>query len=286
MPEDLIVFPLVPDLPEDWVIDSIITPNGTEVGLTERYGYNYLMKMVNKSLKAVNQVDARITTSIANLEAIPKGIVAMWAGELINIPTGWKLCDGLEGRPNMLARFIRGIQTSATNPGTTGGADTLTLSAANLPSHNHSIGTHTHSETSHSHAIAHSHTISGTIGSVGEHAHNYLSRFDNSLISMGGYKNSDGGYPTIGGIPSATYSQYNVWIGSSYSGMHSSLNTAYAASHTHSFGGSANSYNGNTGTASGGNTGANAASDTGDTGTGQSFDIKPAYYEIAFIIKV
>ena len=80
MPEELIVFPLVPDLPEDWVIDSIITPNGTEVGLAERYGYNYLMKMVNKSLKAVNQVDARITTSIANLEAIPKGIVAMWAG--------------------------------------------------------------------------------------------------------------------------------------------------------------------------------------------------------------
>ena len=256
MPEELIVFPLVPDLPEDWVIDSIITPNGTEVGLAERYGYNYLMKMVNKSLKAVNQVDARITTSIANLEAIPKGIVAMWAGELINIPTGWKLCDGLEGRPNMLARFIRGIQTSATNPGTTGGSDTVTITTNNLPAHVHTIA-HTHG------------AITGALSSAGSHAHTihtdaygraayYLVVEQTANITTFPCQNpGSSDYYTVG--------SYNV------SQCYYSKNLNAAGDHSHTLSGaSVPAYSGNSGSA----------------GAGQSLDIRPAYYEIAFIIKV
>ena len=35
------------DLPENWTQGQTISPNGTEVGLTEKHGYNYLMKQVN-----------------------------------------------------------------------------------------------------------------------------------------------------------------------------------------------------------------------------------------------
>lgn len=35
------------NLPEDWTIDQIVSPGGTEAGLTPYHGYNYLMKMVN-----------------------------------------------------------------------------------------------------------------------------------------------------------------------------------------------------------------------------------------------
>lgn len=44
------------DLPENWTQGEIISPNGTEVGLTEQHGYNYLMKQVNATQNEVNNV--------------------------------------------------------------------------------------------------------------------------------------------------------------------------------------------------------------------------------------
>ena len=78
---------------------------------------------------------------------VPLGVIQIWAGTLSTIPNGWNLCDGLSGRPNLLTRFIRGVQTSATNPGIIGGQATVTLNITQMPSHTHSItggGTHNH----------------------------------------------------------------------------------------------------------------------------------------------
>ena len=44
------------DLPENWTQGQIISPNGTEVGLTGKHGYNYLMQQVNATQEAVNEV--------------------------------------------------------------------------------------------------------------------------------------------------------------------------------------------------------------------------------------
>lgn len=69
--------------------------------------------------------------------------IRMWSGLLANIPTGWKLCDGAGGTPNLVGKFIRGVNTSVTNPGTTGGSDTITLTTNNLPSHSHTFNGYT-----------------------------------------------------------------------------------------------------------------------------------------------
>lgn len=45
------------DLPENWTQGQTISPNGTEVGLTEQYGYNYLMKQVNDTQTEVNNIN-------------------------------------------------------------------------------------------------------------------------------------------------------------------------------------------------------------------------------------
>lgn len=79
--------------------------------------------------------------------AVATGLIIIWTGTLANIPSGWDLCDGGGGRPNLRSRFVRGINTSSTNPGTVGGSvtHTHTISTNN---HNHSItsaGGHTHS---------------------------------------------------------------------------------------------------------------------------------------------
>ena len=44
------------DLPENWQTNEIISPEGTEVGLTPQHGYNYLMKQVNDAQKSINNI--------------------------------------------------------------------------------------------------------------------------------------------------------------------------------------------------------------------------------------
>ena len=61
----------------------------------------------------------------------------MWAGLLANVPSGWALCNGQNGTPDLRDRFVVGAANGA-NPGATGG----------VASHQHAahtgIITHTH----------------------------------------------------------------------------------------------------------------------------------------------
>lgn len=56
MAENPIKSPLPADLPTDWSIGQTVGPDGTDVGLSERHGYNYLSKQVNAAQKAVNAI--------------------------------------------------------------------------------------------------------------------------------------------------------------------------------------------------------------------------------------
>ena len=60
------------------------------------------------------------TPSVAEA-VVPSGVIAMWHGTIANIPSGWVVCDGNNSTPNLLAKFVEGIATAATNPGATGG---------------------------------------------------------------------------------------------------------------------------------------------------------------------
>lgn len=60
------------------------------------------------------------------MAAIPSGMIAMWHGSLASIPAGWVLCDGTNGTPNLIDKFVQGVATSGTNPGATGGATNKT----------------------------------------------------------------------------------------------------------------------------------------------------------------
>jgi len=74
--------------------------------------------------------------------AIPIGGIIMWSGTTSNIPAGWALCDGqtVNGHttPNLKGRFIVGAGGSY-SPGNTGGAERVTLTINEMPSHNHGI---------------------------------------------------------------------------------------------------------------------------------------------------
>ena len=86
---------------------------------------------------------------------IPRGIISMWSGSLQTIPNGWHLCDGTNGTPNLIDRFIVGAGSSYST-GQTGGSNSAVTDDAG--SHNHSGATTSHQLTV-DELPAHSHTI-------------------------------------------------------------------------------------------------------------------------------
>lgn len=53
-----ITVPLPADLPENWTEWQTVAPDGTDAGLTEQHGYNYLMEQVNAAQRALQQIAA------------------------------------------------------------------------------------------------------------------------------------------------------------------------------------------------------------------------------------
>ena len=75
------------------------------------------------------------------------GMIMMWSGTEAAIPSGWVMCDGNNGTPDLRARFIVGHGSGYTS-GTTGGVLTTQLNGNHLPQHSHSFSgsnTHNHS---------------------------------------------------------------------------------------------------------------------------------------------
>ena len=97
--------------------------------------------------------------------AVVAGIIIIWTGLIANIPTGFSLCDGGSGRPDLRSKFTRGAPNGI-NPGTTGGATTHTHTQQNTDithSHNASDSQGTHSHTFSAFTGTHTHgTITGT----------------------------------------------------------------------------------------------------------------------------
>lgn len=140
------------------------------------------------------------TTSDLNTRLMPSGGIIMWSGAIVSIPSGWYLCNGANGTPDLRDRFVVGAGTTYAM-GATGGAATVTLTTAQIPAHTHTVsgttstdGAHTHTEQNYSSngtgdgsgpgasccggsivnsgvqtlsAGSHSHTFSGTTSSVG-----------------------------------------------------------------------------------------------------------------------
>lgn len=81
-------------------------------------------------------------TVIAGTSLIPTGLIAMWSGTIATIPSGWGLCDGAGGRPDLRDKFVRGAAAGA-NAGTLGGVDSTTHVSGGSHTHN-AIADHPH----------------------------------------------------------------------------------------------------------------------------------------------
>ena len=145
----------------------------------------------------------------------------MWSGSVASIPSGWYLCDGNNGTPDLRNRFIVGAQEDDSGVAKTNVTGSLTQSGnGSIPQHSHGItGLSTSSEGAHSHTIrtttqadagstsaivasivnrdtdvknytttggsAHSHTLSGTIDNYGTGSTNIAVYYALAFIMKG-----------------------------------------------------------------------------------------------------
>ena len=104
--------------------DERITTNTTDIAAN------------TKKKKNINEKITNIKTNITALQdAMPVGSIVMFNGKAEEIPSGWAICDGTNGTPNLIDRFI----LASTYAGGTGGKSQVTLTVSQLPPHKHRL---------------------------------------------------------------------------------------------------------------------------------------------------
>ena len=76
-------------------------------------------------------------SGLSGIESFVTGMIILWYGNTGNIPSGFVLCDGNNNTPDLRSKFVVGAGSPDYTPGSTGGSSSVTLSTAQIPSHNH-----------------------------------------------------------------------------------------------------------------------------------------------------
>jgi microcystin-dependent protein len=91
---------------------------------------------------ALNNSGILFNNGTTQVTAVPSGSIVVWSGSAGAIPTGWLLCDGTNGTPDLRNRFIVGAGNLYGVGATGGSADAIVVSHTHTatvtdPGHNH-----------------------------------------------------------------------------------------------------------------------------------------------------
>jgi hypothetical protein len=206
-----------------------------------------LLDGVTATTAEINTLDG-IDTAGTGFGYVPQGGIIMWSGSVASIPTGWFLCDGTNGTPNLQNRFIVGAGDTHA-PGATGGADSVTLAETNLPSHTHSFSATTGDGGAHTHAAI--------TDPAGAHTHLTMHTQSGNVFGYDAFTHSGLFIDTTG-----TAQTLQAALTSGIGNHIHIVSVTPAPDHTHTVSGT-----------------------TEATGSGTAFDNRPAFYALAFIMK-
>jgi hypothetical protein len=234
------------------------------IGTTDPGSYRL---RVDGGLKSTSMEVAGVTNA-----HIPSGAIAIWHGLIASIPTGWYLCNGSNGTPDLRDKMIRAATgDAAPSPTVLGagasGSNSVTMSADQLPTHNHQVSTNGANST-HAHYFDGSNAPHGH-GSQqsGRHSHNL---YGVSWRRLNGWDNMNHHGSGTGG--------WAVWPITN----NTNPGTGNAATHYHSTQ-TANAPHGHN--SNGSNAPHNHATQIGQAGGNSSLTVTNTYRSLYYIMK-
>lgn len=103
-----------------------------EVWLFTGYSYKFILKNADDVLiQTLDNIYPILQNAPESAPAVPTGAILLWSGSTGSVPSGWLLCDGTNGTPDLRDRFIIGAGSSYAVNATGGTADAVVVS------HNH-----------------------------------------------------------------------------------------------------------------------------------------------------
>ena len=91
---------------------------------------------VYKGSETIPRATLRLMRYSVEASTVPQGTILSWFGQLSNIPSGFALCDGKNGTPDLRNRFIVGAGDQY-KLSDTGGSSSVLLSEDNIANHRH-----------------------------------------------------------------------------------------------------------------------------------------------------
>lgn len=127
-----------------------------EVWLSEGFFYKFILKdSSDVTIQTYDNLYGIIGTAPTPPTPLPSGAIVLWSGSIGSIPSGWYLCNGSNGTPDLRDRFVVGAGSTYAVDATGGSKDAIVVS------HNHTA-TSSVSDSGHTHT-----TSAGTTNNQG-----------------------------------------------------------------------------------------------------------------------
>ena len=118
-----------------------------EIWLLTGYSYKFVIQSAAATtLITLDNLYGILQNAPASAPAVPSGCILIWSGSTGSIPSGWLICDGTNGTPDLRNSFVLGAGNTYA-VGATGGATTATLTQGNLPNVNFTVTDPGHAHT-------------------------------------------------------------------------------------------------------------------------------------------
>jgi len=100
-----------------------------ELWLQQGYSYKFVLEDANSNLIDTYDNIAGIITQIpSSAPTLPSGVIVIWSGSTGSIPSGYVICDGTNGTPDLRNSFVLGAGNSYTVGQTGGSTDSIVVS--------------------------------------------------------------------------------------------------------------------------------------------------------------
>ena len=112
-----------------------------EIWMFTGYSYKFVIQSATAtSIQTLDNLYPILQNAPTSAPAIPSGGIILWSGSTGSVPSGWYLCDGTNGTPDLRNSFIVGAGNTYAVGATGGTADAIVVSHTHTvidPGHSH-----------------------------------------------------------------------------------------------------------------------------------------------------